>query len=147
MTANKTIPTVVDLYAGVGGLSLGAARAGFRVQAAFELDPRACETHTLNFPNSRHIRTDVGNLTGQKLLQDSGFKVGDLDGLIGGPPCQGFSEIGRHAAADPRNQLLIHFFRLVCEVKPAFFLAENVPGLLDDRNAELVERAMAHLPR
>lgn len=147
MTTKKAVPAIVDLYAGVGGLSLGAARAGFKVQAAFELDQLAHDTHKLNFPNSRHVRTDVGNLTGQKLLEEAGLTVGGLDGLIGGPPCQGFSEIGRRATSDPRNQLFIHFFRLVSEAQPAFFLAENVPGLLDNRNAELVEHAKAQLPK
>jgi DNA (cytosine-5)-methyltransferase 1 len=147
MTTKKAVPTVVDLYAGVGGLSLGAARAGLKVQAAFELDQLAHDTHKLNFPNSRHIRTDVGNYTGRKLLEDSGLKTGELGGLIGGPPCQGFSEIGHRATSDPRNQLFVHFFRLVSEAEPAFFLAENVPGLLADRNVELVERAKAHLPK
>jgi DNA (cytosine-5)-methyltransferase 1 len=145
MTAKKNTAAVIDLYAGVGGLSLGAARAGFRLHAAFELDEFACKTHALNFPTTRHVRTDVATLTGNKLLHHAGLQRGQLDGLIGGPPCQGFSEIGRRAASDPRNQLLVDFFRLVHESKPAFFLAENVPGVLEGRNKELLDRALQEL--
>ena len=60
---------VIDLYAGAGGLSLGAARAGFTVTAAVELEPHAIETHSKNFPNTIHIRKDIMELTGTSLLE------------------------------------------------------------------------------
>lgn len=138
---------VIDLFAGVGGLSLGAARAGFRVAAAVELDSRAAEWHGRNFPNSIHLLEDVASLTGQRLLGLAGVRSGELDGLIGGPPCQGFSDIGLKSGSDPRNELLVHFFRLVSETRPAFFLAENVPGVLKERNAETLKRALTKIPR
>ncbi|WP_176048997.1 DNA cytosine methyltransferase [Burkholderia sp. BCC1644] len=140
-------PKVIDLFAGVGGLSLGAARAGFEVAGAVELDRIAVTTHALNFPNSRHIDADVGALTGSTLLQQCDLRSGEVAGLIGGPPCQGFSEIGKKNAADPRNQLLGHFFRLVSEIRPAFFIAENVPGVLAERNSDIVQAALARVPR
>lgn len=73
--------------------------------------------------------------------------MGSLAGIIGGPPCQGFSEIGYRSATDPRNTLVREFFRLVAEIKPAFFLAENVPGILDARNSAILENALAQVPK
>ncbi len=137
---------VIDLFAGVGGLSLGAARAGFKVAAAVEVDPRASAYHAINFPKSKHIQEDVAGLTGQSLLAQVGLRVGQLAGLIGGPPCQGFSSIGLRSESDPRNELLIHFFRMVSETRPAFFVAENVPGLIHSRNKAVVDRALSKVP-
>lgn len=139
-------PTVIDLFAGVGGLSLGAARAGFRLASAVEIDVRAREAHAQNFPGMAHIGEDVALLSGARLLSLSGVKPNSLGGLIGGPPCQGFSEIGLRSASDPRNDLLGHFCRLVRETRPAFFLAENVPGLLHPRNAEVLAAAFRRIP-
>ena len=130
----------------MGGLSLGAARAGFDVSAVVEIDKHALETHKKNFPYTKHISGDVAVLTGTHLLEFAGLKLGELDGLIGGPPCQGFSSIGLRGVADPRNELLVHFFRLVAETRPAFFLAENVPGIIQPRNNELLQRALLQVP-
>ncbi len=138
---------IIDLFAGVGGLSLGAARAGFKVAAAVELDSRAVAYHALNFPESTHLQEDVAKLSGAKLLKQAGIEEGQLSGLIGGPPCQGFSSIGLRSESDPRNELFTHFFRLVSETRPAFFVAENVPGLIQSRNKSIVERALAMVPR
>lgn len=125
---------------------MGAARAGFHLAGAVELDKRAIETHKINFPNTPHIARDVAALSGKFLLEETGVHHGHLAGLIGGPPCQGFSHMGLRADADPRNDLLVHFFRLVDETKPAFFLAENVPGLLDSRNEKVRARALGNIP-
>jgi DNA (cytosine-5)-methyltransferase 1 len=139
-------PTVIDLYSGVGGLSLSAARAGFALKAAVEIDPRAIEAHSRNFPKTKHFLADVASLTGKKLLEDCGLKIGELTGLIGGPPCQGFSLMGRKDDADPRNMLLGHFFRIVAEVRPHFFVGENVPGLLTDRSINTMKQALSLVP-
>lgn len=147
MAKRDNRPSVIDLFSGVGGLSLGAARAGFRVAASAELDPIASKSHSENFPNTKHIERDVGKLSGQDLLKASGVTKGKLAGLIGGPPCQGFSLIGRRDQADPRNDLFGHFFRLVSETLPAFYLAENVPGILSSNNKAFIEQAMSVLPK
>lgn len=139
-------PTVIDLFSGVGGMSLGAARAGFDVRAAVELDTIAVATHAVNFPTSHHLDWDVGLTSGEKLLGAAGIEPGHLDGLVGGPPCQGFSEIGKKDVDDPRNSLFDHFFRLVAEIRPKFFVAENVPGIGADRNSKIVEKALARIP-
>jgi DNA (cytosine-5)-methyltransferase 1 len=85
-------------------------------------------------------------LTGIQLLEQSGLKIGELDGLIGGPPCQGFSTIGRRDPNDIRNSLFAHFIRLIAETQPRFFVAENVPGILQSRNADLLASALSLIP-
>lgn len=135
------MPVVIDLFAGVGGLSLGAARAGFGVQAAIEIDPIALATHALNFPKTAHLSDDISTLTGSALLTKLGMRVGELDGLIGGPPCQGFSSIGQRRFDDARNSLFYHFFRLASETQPRFFVAENVPGIMQEKYASLRQEA------
>ncbi len=129
----ELLPSVIDVYSGVGGLSLGAVRAGFEVSAAVEIDPQAVEAHSINFPQTRHIVQDAASLSGKELLRSANISNGGLDGLIGGPPCQGFSMIGKRRVDDNRNNLFKHFFRLVRETRPIFFLAENVPGILDEK--------------
>jgi DNA (cytosine-5)-methyltransferase 1 len=137
---------IIDLFAGAGGFSLGAARAGMQVISSVEIDPFANETHSRNFPNTKHIGFNIAELSGQDLLAYSDLKRGELDGLIGGPPCQGFSSIGRKDPNDSRNSLFGHFIRLVAETQPRFFVAENVPGILQDRNKELLDAALASIP-
>lgn len=126
-----SLMNVIDLFAGVGGLSLGAARAGFKVKAAVELDPFAISTHALNFPMSKHFMTDVSTIKGKEFVES--LNINSLDGLIGGPPCQGFSSMGKGMANDARNDLYKHFYRLIKEMQPKFFLAENVPGILNKK--------------
>lgn len=139
------MPKIIDLFAGAGGLSLGAARAGFEIAAAVELDSFAMATHKKNFRNSAHIQEDINELNGERLLTLAGLKSGELDGLIGGPPCQGFSYMGKRDENDIRNNLFGHFFRLVADIKPVFFLAENVPGILDPKYDEIRTAAFAQL--
>jgi len=139
--------TVVDLFSGVGGFSLGAARAGFKVLAAVENDPIAITSHARNFPETIHLERDIRKMSGSQLLRAIDLKVGELTGLIGGPPCQGFSNIGRRNGNDGRNHLFGHFFRLVSQVRPAFFLAENVPGIMTDKYATFRRNALARVPK
>ena len=136
-------PKVVDLFAGVGGLSLGAARAGFDVCGAVENDAHALRGHRANFNDSRHLDADVATLTGKTLLDSLGLSRQEVAGIVGGPPCQGFSSMGLRNRDDPRNSLFADFFRIVSEVNPAFYLAENVPGILRPANSVVVDRALA----
>jgi len=140
---NRHKPVVIDLFAGVGGLSLGAARAGFDIAAAVDTDKLALEFHARNFPSTTHIDLTVRTLRGIDLLSSAGLAPGELDGLIGGPPCQGFSMIGHRSSTDPRNNLFAQFFRLVSETRPKFFVAENVPGILGAPYDQARKRALA----
>lgn len=141
----RGIANVVDLFSGVGGLSLGAARSGFTVRGAIDTDTEAINTHKRNFPHVIHLPTDVSELTGQSLRLSLGLNNGDLTGIIGGPPCQGFSYIGRSNRDDSRNKLFPEFFRIVAEALPKFYLAENVPGILRDKNSETLVKALSYV--
>jgi len=117
---------IVDLFCGTGGFSQGAHAAGFEVVAAYDRDPILTSSFRANFPSTPlHLR-NLAWTTGERLRRDAGCEI---DGMIGGPPCQGFSEMGLRSKDDPRRQLLRHFFRLVSEVDPKFFVMENVRGL------------------
>lgn len=139
------MPIVIDLFSGAGGLSLGAARAGFVVGAAVEKDPYAIQTHRNNFPHSAHIQEDITSLDGKGILQRANIQQSDLIGIIGGPPCQGFSSIGHGDVNDSRNQLFIKFFEIVSDLQPAFFVAENVPGIMKDKYTQIRAEAFNYV--
>ena len=134
---------IIDLFSGAGGFGLGAKRAGFDMAGSVEIDPQAVSVHKQNFPKSPLWEQDISTVSGTELVRAFGLKVGEVDGIIGGPPCQGFSHIGQRDTRDPRNQLFIHFFEIVNEAAPKFFLAENVPGILQKKNAQIVEQALS----
>jgi len=138
-------PTVVDLFCGVGGLTLGAARAGFEILAAVDNDSRTEKTFKANFPNYKFIGADIAKLRGPDLHDRAGVNGKIVHGVIGGPPCQGFSRIGRRGPNDARNSLFDHFFRLVAELRPSFYLLENVAGVLDAQFKTIREDAFARL--
>lgn len=140
-------PNIIDLFCGIGGLGLGAARAGFNVALSVDLDAIPLRIHERNFPRFRHLQHDVTALRGPDLL--AAAEIDDkakLVGIVGGPPCQGFSRIGKRRINDERNSLFVHFFRVVAECKPAFYVAENVLGIRDSRNQALVDEGLARVP-
>lgn len=139
------MPIIIDLFSGAGGLSLGASRAGFNVAAAVEIDSHAIHSHMINFPQAKHIQKDINSLSSDDLLSLSGINNSELIGVIGGPPCQGFSNIGHGDVNDIRNQLFIKFFKLVGELQPVFFVAENVPGIMNDKYSTIREKAFSHI--
>jgi len=134
---------IIDLFAGAGGLSLGAVRAGFDVAGAIELDQHAVSTHIKNFPLTSHIQKNISELSGVEILKELKISKKDLRGIIGGPPCQGFSTMGKRELEDPRNNLFNDFFRIVKELEPDFFVAENVTGILNEKYAEIRESAFS----
>ena len=129
-------PTAIDVFCGVGGLSLGLRRARFRVAAAIDVLPLAVESYRMNFRRVPVIQGDVREPdTASKLLRAAGLREGELDLLAGCPPCQGFSAMRtrrRGALQDDRNDLVLDFLRLVRELRPRLVLMENVPGLGGD---------------
>ena len=134
---------IVDLFSGVGGLSLGSARAGFVVRGAVDIDPRANDAHKCNFPNTVHLDSDITGLTGHTLKHGLHLNGESITGIVGGPPCQGFSAIGRRDKDDRRNMSFVEFFRIVSEVLPKFFLVENVPGIMRDIYDDIREQAFS----
>lgn len=121
-------PTVIDLFAGVGGLSLGFEMAGFEVVLANEFDPSIAEAYKKNRPGTKMIVEDITKLPVDETF---GPYEGGVTAVIGGPPCQGFSQKGsRRSINDPRNFLFRYYFEVVKRVKPKYFVIENVPNLL-----------------
>ena len=134
---------VIDLFCGAGGFGLGARRAGFDVSVSIEIDPQTVSVHRRNLPELPLWEKDIYTLSGAELLSVFEFKHREVDGVIGGPPCQGFSLIGRRNVSDPRNHLFIRFFDIVNNVVPKFFLAENVLGILSKKNSNIVKEALS----
>lgn len=131
---------LIDLYCCSGGFSLGAHQAGFEVVAAFDKDPILTSSYASNFPNTKLVLKNIAALTAEgvrSVVDDE-----QVDGVFGGPPCQGFSDIGRRDPKDPRRQLLGHFFRVVSELKPTFFVMENVRGLAYSDARAVLDRAL-----
>ncbi|WP_259185556.1 DNA cytosine methyltransferase [Rhizobium sp. BK176] len=122
-------PLAVDLFAGVGGMSLGFEQAGFDIACAVEHIPVHAAAHKYNFPDTAVICGDVREVTGAAIRASS--RIGDrrVSVVFGGSPCQGFSMIGKRAIDDPRNELVRHFIRLVVELDADYFVFENVRGL------------------
>ena len=138
-------PTVVDLFSGAGGLSLGAARAGFQVVGAVDNDRHALLAHKVNFRKSHHLSADVSQLTGEEISSSFRLAKNEIVGIIGGPPCQGFSNMGRRNQKDERNRLFVDFFRIVSDLRPRFFLAENVPGIMRPGNRSIIDEALGRV--
>lgn len=132
---------IIDLFAGCGGLSLGFNMAGFNVSLAIEKDLWASETYSHNHPTTKLITGDISDITDLPSLLDSSTII---DGIIGGPPCQGFSLSGNRDKNDPRNSLFMEFVRFVKHYKPRFFVMENVSGILSmtTKSGELVKNVI-----
>ncbi|KAB2174511.1 DNA cytosine methyltransferase [Staphylococcus epidermidis] len=123
---------ILDLFCGAGGLSLGFKNADFEIFGGVEWDEKAMETHTKNFQTSYHFSGDISKINNNTIKH----KLNTVDGIIGGPPCQGFSSANRYLKDedDPRNALFFEYLRFVEIIKPKFFVIENVPGILSRDN-------------
>lgn len=133
----------IDLFCGCGGLSLGAAAAGFEPRVAVDVDSVLTSSYQDNHSYGQVLVEDLFKIKPNEVSERLDQPLG---GIFGGPPCQGFSSIGRQDPNDPRNRLLIRFFQFVSELRPTFFLMENVPGLLNDKNQGLLSEGLALLP-
>lgn len=124
--------SLIDLFAGVGGLSLGFEMAGFNAILANEYDSSIANAYVKNRPHVKMIVNDITKLPIQETFSEYERKV---DLVIGGPPCQGFSQKGqRRSVNDPRNFLFQYYYKVVSLVKPKYFVMENVPTLLTSEN-------------
>lgn len=134
-------PTMIDLFAGVGGLSLGFEMAGFEVVLANEYDESIAYAYCQNRP---HVKMIVQDITTLPISETFSKYKGKIDLIVGGPPCQGFSQKGkRKTIHDERNFLFRYYYEVVSLVKPKYFVMENVPNLLTAENGyfknEIVE--------
>ena len=133
---------VIDLFCGCGGFSRGFQDAGFNVRFAVDLWKDATVTYKKNFPDTVVLNENILNVTGQKILELTGMKPGELDVIIGGPPCQGFSVSGKRMIDDERNKLYKSFVELVSELQPKVFVMENVPGLVRLFKGQVCEQVL-----
>lgn len=149
----------IDLFAGVGGLSLGFEQAGFDVVASVEYDPVHAAVHEFNFPLTKVVCADVGHVSAARLLdaaREGYIRHGhdaarwnetEIDVIFGGPPCQGFSTMGKRDVSDDRNKLGYKFADLIGEIRPRFFVMENVPGMASGGHASILARLIARFKK
>lgn len=123
---------LISLFSGAGGLDLGFHNAGFHTAVANEFDSKICPTFRANFPDTNLIEGDIRQISADDFPSDA-------VGIIGGPPCQSWSEGGAlRGIDDPRGQLFYDYIRILKAKQPLFFVAENVSGMLASRNAKAV---------
>ncbi len=140
-------PIAVDLFAGAGGMTLGFEQAGFDVLASVEIDPIHCATHEYNFPMWTAICASVTEISGADIRSKSHIGDREVDVVFGGPPCQGFSLMGKRIFDDPRNQLVSHFMRLVTELNAKYFVMENVKGLTFGNHRQFIEEVIENFEK
>jgi DNA (cytosine-5)-methyltransferase 1 len=129
-------------------MSLGIEAAGFDLVAAVEIDPIHAASHHFNFPYAATLCKDVSQLRTSELeaaLKARG--VNSLDLIVGGPPCQGFSHIGKRQLDDPRNRLVFEYCRIVDHLKPKYFIFENVPGMASGKQKIFVQELVEEFDR
>lgn len=121
---------VLDLFSGCGGISLGFELAGFNISGGVDIDPNSIKTFQRNFPKSKATCESLLDYSVDKILKD--FSKKDIDVIVGGPPCQGFSSANRwnKENEDPRNKLFFEYLRFVKLLKPKAVVIENVRGIL-----------------
>ncbi len=141
MTRSQRQPVAISLFAGAGGCSLGFKRASYNVIFALDLDQAAVETYRANFPETRCDTADIRGVDFGGLMRELDLGPGELDMLIGGPPCQGFSTAGQRFWDDPRNALLKSYAHALQALQPKWFMMENVEGLLTTNNGESAHEA------
>lgn len=124
---------VLSLFSGCGGLDLGFEKAGFSIPLANEFDSSIWATFETNHKKTRLLRSDIRNISEEDIPEE-------IDGIIGGPPCQSWSEAGGlRGIEDARGKLFFDYIRILRLKKPKFFLAENVSGMLANRHSEAVK--------
>ena len=132
---------VIDLFAGVGGLSYGFAHdKEFEILAANEILEPMANAYGANHPDVKMYNKDIKDFGITDLNADLGISKGDVDIIIGGPPCQAYSTVGKRLIDDPRGKLFQEYFRILCELKPKIFVYENVKGLLSMQGGNLIKQ-------
>jgi len=131
---------IIDLFAGAGGLSYGFhTNEAFNILAANEVGKDMCATYSANHTDIPMYCRDIKDFSLELLNKDLGVTKDDVDLIIGGPPCQAYSTVGKRILDDPRGKLFQEYFRIVKETEPKVFLFENVRGLLSMDKGNLVK--------
>ncbi len=134
-------PTAIDFFSGAGGMSLGFEQAGFEILLGVDCDGHHIATHERNFPYGKSYCGSVVDLDGDR-IRELIKAPSEIDLVVGGPPCQGFSNMGLRDLKDPRNSLVDHYVRLVLELRPRAFVMENVPGMLAGETREVLNKVI-----
>jgi len=129
----QTSPTVIDLYCGIGGSSLGFQNAGYDVRLGVDIDAIACEIYTNNL-GIKSIESDILEYTPEQCKEDANLEKDNIDVVICCPPCQGFSKIRRNGEDDPRNDLIEYTANFVLKLNPTMIVFENVRGIVFPKN-------------
>ncbi|MFX1448054.1 MAG: DNA cytosine methyltransferase [Promethearchaeota archaeon] len=129
----------MDLFSGAGGLSYGFELADFKIDLAIELEKNYFESYRYNHPESLTLNEDITKLDCED-MDDIYIKGAKVEGIIGGPPCIGFSTVGNRSLDDPHNMLAFFFIKWVEYFKPKFFVMENVKGILTMGKGKIVEQ-------
>lgn len=120
----------ISLFSGAMGLDLGIEKAGFTIKVCCEMNKHACDTIRLN-TNIPVVEGDISEIPTSQILHAANLEAKDVDLIVGGPPCQAFSSAGRQRGlADLRGNVIIEYLRIVSDIRPKFFILENVRGLL-----------------
>ena len=131
---------IIDLFSGVGGLSYGFAHNdNFEILAANEILPKMAKAYSLNHPTTKVYAEDIKDFNAKKVEKDLKIKASEIDIVIGGPPCQAYSTVGKRLIDDPRGKLFQEYYRILKEFNPKLFLFENVKGLLSMQGGELLK--------
>jgi len=131
---------IIDLFAGVGGLSYGFAKDdSFEIIAANEILSDMANAYKLNHPTVKMYCKDIKDFGFKDLQEDLSIKKGEIDLVVGGPPCQAYSTVGKRLIDDPKGKLFQEYYRILKEINPKVFLFENVKGLLSMQKGELLK--------
>jgi DNA (cytosine-5)-methyltransferase 1 len=142
--------SVVDLFCGAGGLHIGFEKVGFEIKLCIDNDPLVEKTHKRNYPHIPIINRDISTISIDEIKS---YSKDDVDVIIGGPPCQGFSTIGRRVSScpdkrnqeDARNELVYAYAKIVKALTPKFVVMENVKGILTMKNGLYLETVLNEL--
>ena len=135
---------VIDLFAGVGGLSYGFAHDDeFEIIAANEILEPMAKAYSSNHPSVMMYNKDIKDFSLDDLTRDLGVKKGDIDIVVGGHPCQAYSTVGKRLIDDPRGKLFQEYYRILKELRPKLFVFENVKGLLSMQGGDLIKTIIA----
>jgi len=126
--------SALSLFSGCGGFSYGFSAAGYKIKGFLEIDPELRLIYAQNFPNSRELGSDI-TLVKDEVIKQFAKELGEIDVIIGGPPCQGFSLSGKRDIKDPRNTLFLHYLRFVRIFQPKVAVMENVRLLTSMKTA------------
>ncbi|MDP8002738.1 MAG: DNA cytosine methyltransferase [Caldisphaera sp.] len=138
--------SVLDIFSGAGGFSRGFEEAGFDIKVAIENDPPVSKTYKANFPLANLIADDVKEINYKTIKDITGMSINDFDVIIASPPCEPFTPTNKNRMkipidrifSDPIGQLYLHAIRLINELKPRYFVIENVSGILEGEIKETI---------